>query len=397
MRDFSQLLVARSSAIVAQWVKAVAQSRQIASADGLSRWAIRDHIDQVLAALVSVLAQDQESNVAQIVSASWSHGKLRAAQGFDPIEIAQEYRLLRLTIRENIQPELMQGSAREAVRAVAMIDEVVDAAIAACFQSYVAERTEELTKIQQQLNLTIKELTRLVKSSQTDLARLAHEIKSPLAAIMGYAELFLRQQQLPRRDTVLNYEAIERIIRAGQRLLHLINDTLELSRNSDGSMQIHPVSLSVPELLTSTIEIMQPLAVDRGLELTLKMKNAPATVVTDAIKLQQILINLIANAIQYTQTGSVCITSWSLVADQWAVSVADTGVGIAPGMQEKIFEPFVRGRSETEFQHTPSSGLGLAIVEQLLHLLKGRIYFASQIGEGSTFTIILPIAITALV
>lgn len=395
MRDFSQLLQERSPAIRSQWVTAVAQSRQIISTNGLSRSAIRDHIDLVLAALVSVLAQDRESDIAQIVAASLSHGKVRAAQGFDPTEIAQEYRLLRLTIRENLQADLMEGSAREAVRAIATIDEVVDTAIAYCFQSYVAERTEELTKIQQQLNLTVKELTRLVKSSQNDLAMLAHEIKSPLTAIMGYADLFVRQQRMQQRDTVLNYEAIERIIRAGQRLLHLINDTLELSRNRDGAIQINPAQISVAELMNSTIEIMQPLAADRGLELTVEIDAAPKTVATDSIKLQQILINLIANAIQYTQTGSVCIAAWTLLPDRWAISVADTGVGIAPDEQLKIFDPFVRASSENEFQGIVSSGLGLAIVERLLHALEGRIYVASQVGKGSTFTVILPIAISS--
>ncbi|MEC4817109.1 MAG: sensor histidine kinase [Scytonema sp. PMC 1069.18] len=395
MQDFSELLIERSQTIVSQWIKAVAQSRQISSADGLSRSAIRNHIDQVLAALTTILAQDRESDVTQIISASLSHGKLRAAQGFDPTEIAHEYRLLRLTIRETIQAELMQGTTKEVVRAISMIDEVVDAAIAYCFESYVSERVEELTKIQQQLNLTNKELARLVKASRDNLSMLAHDIKSPLASIIGYAELFLRQQRMQQRDTVLSYEAIERIIRAGQRLLHLINDTLELSLTSDGAIKINPEQISVSELLSSTIEIMQPLAVDRGLKLNLEIENAPETVVSDPIKLQQILINLIGNSIQYTQVGSVSVTSWSLSLNQWAVSVADTGIGIASDDQLKIFNPFVRAQFKTELQPTTGSGLGLAIVEQLLKSLQGRIYVASQEGEGSTFTVILPVTLAS--
>ncbi|BDA70059.1 histidine kinase [Calothrix sp. PCC 7716] len=394
MRDFSQLLNERSQTIVSQWVKAVAQSREITSTDGMSRSAIRNHIDQVLAALVSVLAQDQQSDVPLAITASLTHGKWRADQGFDPAEIAQEYRLLRLTIQAAIQPDLMQGTAQEAVRAMTMIDEVIDTAIAYCFQSYVAERIEELGQIQEQLNITIKELTRLVKASQDNLSMLAHEVKSPLSAIIGYAELFLRQQRMQQRDTILNYEAIKRIIRAGQGLLHLINDTLELSRASDGAMKINPVKISVSELLDSIISIMQPLALDRSLELILQIDDAPETVVSDSIKLQQVLINLIANSIQYTQVGSISITCWCPTPDLWAVAVADTGVGIAPEEHLNVFHPFVRAQSEATLQSKTNSGLGLAIVEKLLKLLQGRIYIASQLGQGSTFTIILPVTAT---
>lgn len=392
MQDFSLLLVERSPTIVSRWVDAVARSQKIESANGLSRSAIRDHIDHVLAAMVTVLSQHQDNDVNQIISASLCHGKLRSEQGFDPDEIAQEYRLLRATIRETIQAELMQGTAKEAIRAVAMIDEVVDAAISYCFQSYHTQQVETLTQIQHQLNLTINELMRLVQASQTDLATLAHELKSPLAAIMSYAELFLRQQRMQAQNATLNYDAIQRIVQASQRLLHLINSTLELSRTTCEQVSLHLSEVSVAELLESVIEIMQPLASDRGLELSLTLEDAPKTaVVTDFTKLQQVLINLISNAVQYTQQGKIHLNCWRISSREWAISVIDTGIGIAPENQSQIFAPFVRTQTDKDESALIRSGLGLAIVDRLVTLLQGRIYVASELGEGATFTVIFPL------
>ncbi|MBW4518964.1 MAG: sensor histidine kinase [Scytolyngbya sp. HA4215-MV1] len=395
MQDFSQLLKHKKLAITEQWITAVAESQRIASTEGLPRSAIRDHIDQVLAALVSVLARDQDNEIADIVKASLRHGKARAAQGFNPAEIAQEYHLLRSLLRQNLWTELMQETTKDAVRAIAMIDEVIDAAISVCFQSYMEERTAELQQIQQQLHLTVQELQRLVQVSQDNVSLLAHELKTPLSAMIGYAELFLRQQRKVSDTTELSYDAIERIIRAGRKLVYLINDALEFSQSDDGQVCVKPVAISIAAVLNDIVETMHLLAEEKGLTLTLEIDQAPASVTTDSLKLQQIVINLVSNAIRYTDTGTITVRSKTLSAESWSISIIDTGIGIASEDQSRIFNPFVRATPPDRLPPAESSGLGLSIVERLVKVLHGNIYLTSQVGIGSTFTLILPMHLQA--
>lgn len=391
MKDFSQLLTEKSKTIEAQWIEAVVRDRQIVSTHELSRNAIRDHIPHVLEAMVTVLAQDQTNDVETIAEASFIHGALRAEQGFDPTEIVREYYLLRTTILANLQDELIQATTSEVFLAMSMVSAVIDAAIAQCFKSYVQERLRELEQLQSQLTLTVQELNRLVRANQEHLSVLAHELKTPLNSIIGYAELFLRQQRETEvRDAAPNINHIERVLRNGRQLLRLINDALEMARSSANKIQIHPALAEVQEIIQAVVEIVQPLIDDRGLKFVLDCNNAPAQVLTDAFRLQQILINLLSNAIRYTEAGSITLACRSLDSDTWEVAVMDTGIGIALEEQSQIFEPFYRVTSPHQSPLPDSTGLGLAIVSQLVELLQGKITLTSQVGMGSTFAIVLP-------
>jgi len=391
MKDFSQLLTEKSKTIEAQWIEAVVRDRQIVSTHELSRNAIRDHIPHVLEAMVTVLAQDQTNDVETIAEASFIHGALRAEQGFDPTEIVREYYLLRTTILANLQDELIQATTSEVFLAMSMVSAVIDAAIAQCFKSYVQERLRELEQLQSQLTLTVQELNRLVRANQEHLSVLAHELKTPLNSIIGYAELFLRQQRETEvRDAAPNINHIERVLRNGRQLLRLINDALEMARSNANKIQIHPALAEVQEIIQAVVEIVQPLIDNRGLKFVLDCNNAPAQVLTDAFRLQQILINLLSNAIRYTEAGSITLACRSLDSDTWEVAVMDTGIGIALEEQSQIFEPFYRVTSPHQSPLPDSTGLGLAIVSQLVELLQGKITLTSQVGMGSTFAIVLP-------
>ncbi len=391
MKDFSQLLAEKSATIMAQWIEAVVVDRQIVSTNDLSRNAIRDHIPHVLEALVTVLAQDQTNDVEVISKVSFIHGALRAEQGFDPTEIVREYHLLRTTILANLQEELLQGTTIELFRAMSLISAVVDAAIAQCFKSYVQERLQELEQLQSHLTLTVQELNRLVRANQEHLSVLAHELKTPLNSIIGYAELFLRQQrQIEVRDTAPNIDHIERVLRNGRQLLHLINDALEIARSDAKKMQMHPSLVDVQEIIQAVVEVVQPLSDARGLKFVVDCDNAPQQVLTDAFRLQQVLTNLLSNAIRYTETGSITLACRSLDSESWEVTVTDTGIGIPVEEQTQIFEPFYRVTSPHQSPLPDSTGLGLAIVAQVLKLLQGKIHLTSEVGVGSTFAIVLP-------
>jgi signal transduction histidine kinase len=391
MRDFSQLLKDKVEYISRTWADEVARDRQIQSADSLSRTAIQDHIDQVLIAMSQVLSQVEEDDTATIEKASISHGVLRANQGFDPTEIAQEYHLLRKVVFDCLRPELLKGTAEELFRAMTVIDSVIDSAISQCFKSYVSERLQELEQVQNQLSLTVTELKRLARSNENNLSVLAHELKTPLTSIIGYADLFLRQSKQARdRDSLASLDYIEQVLQGGRRLLRLINDALELSRYDAANKSVVAEEIEVGDLIQAVVKIIQPLIDNRELQLILNLEMAPKRVVSDPLRLQQVLTNLLSNAVRYTELGSVTLTCQVLSNQRWSISVTDTGVGISPEDQVRLFVPFERVGS---MRSPDSTGLGLAIVARLVELLKGQIYLASQPDEGSTFTVILPLEI----
>ena len=395
MINFSQLLVEKTEKILVEWVEAVRRDRQIESADNLPRPAIENHLSHVLSAMATVLSDSQDNEIGPIVEASLHHGVLRAEQGFDPGEVAREYRLLRQVIFSVLEANLLAGTTAEGIRAVRLIDAVIDEAIALCFKSYVDERFRELQQLQNQLTRTNQELTRLVRANQESLSVLAHELKTPLNSIIGYSELFLRHQARTSegKDNLPKLDHIERVLRNGRQLLRLINDTLELSRADDGKMQLRLMPTDVGSLIKSVIEVLEPLALSKELQLVVDCSLGPEKILTDPLRLQQIVTNLVSNAIRYTQLGKIELTCQILSENQWAIAVSDTGCGIAPDDQARVFEPFFRVGSSEQSYLPDSTGLGLAIVSRLVKLLQGKIELVSQVGVGSTFTVILPLEI----
>jgi signal transduction histidine kinase len=391
--DFSQLLAENTHNIIEKWIVAVRQDRHIESADDLSYTAIKNHIPDVFQAMVKVLSPSQDGDIRTIVTASWQHGILRAEQGFDPSEIAREYRLLRMVIFDTIEADLLQATPAEIIRYLRLIDAVIDEAIARCFNSYVKERLRDLQHLQTSLTLHNEELTRLINANQDKLSQLAHELKHPLTSIIGYSDLFLRQQrkELPRQDSFANLEHIERVLRNGRHLLRLINNVLELSRYEAGQLQLQLAPINIQELINNVCEMLEPLAAEKKLQIVVNCDLISPEVITDGFQLQQIVTNLVSNAIRYTDFGTITIECQVRNDQKLAIAVSDTGIGIAPKDQNKIFEPYFRVSSKKRPYLPDSTGLGLAIVTRLVKLLQGEINLVSQEGVGSTFTVTLPL------
>lgn len=390
--DFSTTLTEKRDAIIEQWVEAVFEDQQIEATNELTFKAVRDSLPKVLDSLAAMLADEKLENFQVIDEASLEHGLIRAEQGFEPAEIAREYRLLRSVIFSELESDLVQASPKDVLWAIRLIDTVVDEAIARCFDSYTQNRIEELEKLKTQLQLTNQELTRLVRASHDNMSKLTHELKTPLTSIIGYADLFLRQQQqLAPKDSYNHLESIERVLRSGRLLLRLINDTLQLQQSA-GQIQLKVASIIPEDLIQSVIEIVEPLAHNKGLGLQVDCHRAPKLVQTDPLRLQQILTNLLSNAIRYTESGHIAVSVETLEDQRWSIAVKDSGIGIDDDDQKHIFEPYFRAGNVPAFTTDQGTGLGLAVVSQLVELMQGEILVSSQPGQGSTFTVVFPTA-----
>ncbi|MEA5513114.1 sensor histidine kinase [Nodularia sp. UHCC 0506] len=391
--DFSLLLAEKTDIILNQWVAAVLKDRKIESAEDLPYTAIQNDLPDVLKAMVTVLSMSQGNDIQSIVTASWHHGILRAKQGFDQAEITHEYHLLRVVIFNTLEPALLQGTASEIIRSMRLIDAVIDEAIAQCVNSYIEERLQELKQLHSSLTLHNQQLNRLVIANQDHISQLAHDLKHPLSSIIGYSDLFLRQQRKKPevKDNYTNLEHIERVLRNGRQLLRLINDVLEISRFDAGQIKLNPALINVRELINNVCEMLQPLADEKKLKLVVDYDSIPKKIVTDEFQLQQIMINLVSNGIRYTDSGTISIQCHLLDNNQWAIAVSDTGIGMTPENQTRIFDPYFRANSSNRSYLPDSTGLGLAIVSRLVKLLQGKIDLVSEVGVGSTFTVTMPL------
>ncbi|GAB4176041.1 MAG: sensor histidine kinase [Coleofasciculaceae cyanobacterium] len=391
MLNISKILAEKADTILQQWIEEVRQERRIESAIHISDTALGNSLPILLNALAAVLEQSHK-DFKKIAHGSLEHGELRARQGYEADEIAREYSLLRRIIFSVLAPHCLKGSSEEIILIFSKINTVLDEAISICYKSYVQERLNELEQIQSQLTLTNQELTRLVESSKDNLSYLAHELKTPLTAVIGYSELLqrLQQQKLNAESDSLSLRSLERVLQGGQHLLRIVNDSLELSRYDANQIQLNSECVDVRSTIRMVCEMLEPLAQVKGLQMKIDCDRAPDRVLTDSFRLQQILTNLVSNAIRYTDVGWIQVSCQSLPNEMWCLCITDTGIGIAPDDRERIFEPYSQAFFNQGRRQPESTGLGLAIVSRLIKLLQGEIQVVSEVGVGSTFTVTLP-------
>jgi PAS domain S-box-containing protein len=220
------------------------------------------------------------------------------------------------------------------------------------------------------------------------LAHMSHEFRTPLNAVIGLSQL-LHQRQLP--EDVAHY--VSHIHQAGEHLLALVNDVLDLSRIEAGEMRLEGVPFTLRSLLDAVRAMVQPQADAKGLDLRIDVPlQLPEQVVGDAVRIKQVLINLLGNAVKFTASGRVVLGVRQLAVDGARVrlrfEVTDTGIGIAPEHQSRIFEPFTQADGSTT-RRFGGTGLGLSIVRRLVDMMGGTLALDSAPGRGSTFVVTL--------
>ena len=240
------------------------------------------------------------------------------------------------------------------------------------------------------IRLEANELVHINKAKDDFLANMSHEIRTPLNGILGMDEMILRDAKESR---VRNY-ALE-IKSAGNTLLSIINDILDLSKIESGNFDIIPVEYDIASVLNDVLNMTRHRAVNKGLEFNFAVSETiPSVLEGDEIRIRQIMLNIINNAIKYTREGhvDVDVSSESKMQGNYIdliVSVSDTGMGIKEEDKDKLFKSFQR-LDERKNRNIEGTGLGLHITNKLLEMMEGSITFDSEYGKGSTFVITIP-------
>jgi len=281
----------------------------------------------------------------------------------------------------------------------------------------VKERTAELTQINQQLHHEINErkqieaaLQQAKETAETAqavaetanlaksqfLANMSHELRTPLNAIIGYSEMLTEEaEDIGQEDFIPD---LKKIYTAGNHLLGLINDVLDLSKIEAGKMDLHLEHFDLNKAVNEVLSTVETLIQQKNNTLEIQCNEALGNIYADMLKFRQILFNLLSNAAKFTEGGLICISlnRFRETNEEWIqICVTDDGIGMTPKQQQKLFKPFTQADYSTTRKYG-GTGLGLAITKEFVEMMGGTIHLVSEFGHGSLFTITLPVLVTPL-
>jgi signal transduction histidine kinase len=307
---------------------------------------------------------------------------------------------------EQIAVELMKAGASDYLPKSKISPEILERTLCNAIRLYEAEKVVELTeqrlrinnkilerqnqelaRQRQQIELQNLKLQELSQLKSEFLANMSHELRTPMNAILGFSQLLLRQYPDPLTEQQL--DIVNRIFNNSQNLLIMLNEVLDFSKLEAGYLELNLSEFDLAKLVVITVEEMRSLAINKILQLKLETNLANPYVVNDQNCVKRILINLVSNAIKFTETGEIKVKISELTAQTIEIAVKDTGCGIPQKSLQQIFEAF-RQVDQTITRRYGGTGLGLAITDSLVKMMGGKITVTSELGQGSDFRVELP-------
>ncbi|ABE51610.1 PAS domain-containing sensor histidine kinase [Methanococcoides burtonii] len=219
------------------------------------------------------------------------------------------------------------------------------------------------------------------------LANMSHELRTPLNSIIGFSDVLYNESHGPLNEYQKKYTS--NVLRNGKHLLDIINDILSISNIETGTMELHINEFIVSDAIDEVESLMILIASEKDIDLTCNIDIGMPTIKTDMIKFKQILYNLVHNAIKFTDQGGSVTIGGKISDDLVHISVKDSGIGVSPEDQDKLFNPFFQLDSSNARKYG-GTGLGLALVKKFVEMHGGEIWVESEVGKGSTFTFIIP-------
>lgn len=266
--------------------------------------------------------------------------------------------------------------------------------------SDLRETADQLEMQNVELELAKKQAQEAAKVKTEFLANMSHELRTPLNGVIGFTRQLFKSKLTPTQ-----YEYLSTIERSAKNLLSIINNILDFSKLESGKLAFEKIPFSIRDTVDETITLIAPGAHDKNVDLSAYIDpSIPYLLMGDPLRLQQIILNLVSNAVKFSETGSVNISiRRSPVREDDAkknvisieITVKDTGIGISPSQQQKLFQPFIQANSSIS-RTFGGTGLGLVITQKLVTLMGGGISVKSQVGKGSVFVTRIPLELAQM-
>jgi signal transduction histidine kinase len=377
--EIGAILVRDAELIVARWCDRAIEEQP--TAQRVHYETLRNMLRPFLHAMGRGLAQAGDGEPQRHRTHALEHGEQRWDKGWSISELVRDYQLLQLVMLEHLEAELARPLRYREIMAFGVF---IDDAVAASVAAYAANNNLEIRELERERSQALRDAD---QRKDDFLASLGHELRNPLAPILNSARALALM--LPNAEPAV-IDSIRVIRRQARQLARLLDDLSDLTRIAQGRLELRKVPVTASDIIEHAVQTVAPLMKRHGHRLTVTVPELRLTVEGDAMRLQQVVINLLSNAAKYTAAGGNISLMMERRGRNVEIRVKDNGVGIPPDMTTRIFDLYTR--SEMARKHSPEGlGIGLALVKELVALHGGTVECHSDgVGTGSEFVVQLP-------